>query len=125
MKKYLIALLLLCFACETSQKFLPAEDALDAAREFKNACLKGDFAKAKFYVVANKKNEIAVEKIKNNFTKNIDDKGRKESKEASLIVIANNEISKDTFQIIISNSFDKLTDTFNVTNQNGLWLLDL
>lgn len=62
-----MVLTVLIFACNNSKKFLPAEDALDAAREYKDACLKGDFEKAKFYVVPNEKKQIRNRATRENF----------------------------------------------------------
>lgn len=125
MKKIFYILVIVAFACNTSKKYLPAEDALDAAREYKEACLKGDFEKAKFYAVPNEKSKATIEQLEKIYNKTVDSKARKESKEASIIIKANNTISKDTFQIITTNTFDKKMDTLTVVYQNSLWQVNL
>ena len=112
------------FACNTPKNQQPAEDALDAAREFKDACLKGDFDKAKFYLLPNKTSENKFRKIIES-THQQSTQQTKESKEASIVINAFKEISRDKSQIILSNSFDKNVDTIFVVHQNNLWLVDL
>lgn len=125
MKKYVAVVVMLILACNAPKKYTPAEDALDAAREFKDACLKGDFDKAKFYLMSDKKNDLKIEQEAKIFNKVIDNKTRKESKEASINIIAVKEISQNKSQIILSNSFNKSIDTITAVHHNNLWLVDL
>lgn len=118
-----IFLFLVLVSCK-QEKLKPAEDALDAAREFKNACLKGDFDRAKFYLVTNEKNNLGLDDIIK-FYKAKDKEQQRELKEASIIIRSNKEISSSNAQIVLSNSFDKALDTLSVVKQNNLWLVDL
>lgn len=72
-----------------------------------------------------KKNKLEIEQLEKIFNKAIDAKAQKESKEASILIKANKAISKDTFQIITTNTFDKTLDTITVVYQNNLWLVNL
>ena len=125
MKKYVAVVAILILACNAPKKYAPAEDALDAAREFKDACLKGDVDKAKFYLMPDKKNDLKIEQAAKAFNKVLNKQAKKESKEASINIIAAKEINQEKSQIILSNSFDKKIDTFKVIHQNNLWLVDL
>jgi hypothetical protein len=120
---WFLFLFLVFISCK-QEKLKPAEDALDAAREFKNACLKGDFDRAKFYVVSNEKNSLNLDDIIKLY-KTKDKEQQKELKEASIIINSNKEISSADVQIVLSNSFDKISDTLFVVKQNNLWLVDL
>ncbi|MFY7965153.1 MAG: hypothetical protein ACOVO1_09675 [Chitinophagaceae bacterium] len=102
----------------------PAEDALDAAREFKNSCLKGDFDRAKFYLIANEKNNINLEDVVKLYNSK-DAEQQKELKEASIIITSNKEIAPSKFEIVLSNSYDKIADTISVIKENNFWLVDL
>jgi aminoglycoside N3'-acetyltransferase len=106
-----------------NKQYQPAEDALDAAREFKNACLIGDFEKAKFYVKSTEYNTVALEDIMKRY-KTTGSEQKKELKDASLRVISNKEIDSVSSQIILSNSFDKKVDTFFAVKENNSWLVD-
>ncbi len=105
-------------------KMKPAEDALDAAREFKNSCLKGDFDRAKFYLIANEKNNINLEDVVKLYNSK-DAEQQKELKEASIIITSNKEIAPSKFEIVLSNSYDKIADTISVIKENNFWLVDL
>lgn len=119
--KYLFCFIILV-SCGNKQ-YQPAEDALDAAREFKNACLTGDFKKAKFYVKSTEYNTVALEDIMKLY-KTTGSEQKKELKDASLRVISNKEIDSVSSQIILSNSFDKKVDTFFAVKENNSWLVD-
>ena len=76
-------------------------------------------------MISNEANNLQLEQEIKIFTKVIDERTRKESKEASIVVIAVKEINLDKSQVILSNSFDKKIDTNTVIHQNNLWLVDL
>ena len=107
----------------SNKQHQPAEDALDAAREFKNACLTGDFEKAKFYIKSTELNTIVLEDLMKLY-KTIDRDQKRELKDASLRVISTKEIDSITSQIILGNSFDKKVDTFFAVKENNSWLVD-
>ena len=107
-----------------NQQYQPAEDALDAAREFKNACLKGDFKQAKFYLKSNEENNVALDQIIKQYQTK-DREQKREFKDASLRVISSKEINSISSQIILSNSFDKRIDTFFAVKESNFWLVDL
>ncbi len=119
----ILCLLILLSAC-SQKKYHTAEDALDAAREFKDACLKGDFDKAKFYIVSNKDGVDKLNKIEKEYNSKINEQ-QKELKEASIIITSTKDISQNHTQIILSSSVEKKADTMNVVFQNNIWLVDL
>jgi Domain of unknown function (DUF4878) len=119
---FLIPFITLC-ACNT-QNFLPAQSALDAAREYKTACLNGDFDKAIFYIVPNNNNTIYLKKIRDNYTQ-LSSSQKKENKEASLIIYAVKKMANSTTQVILSNSYTQVFDTILVVKQNDLWQVQL
>ncbi len=106
-----------------NKQYQPAEDALDAAREFKSACLKGDFKKAKFYIVQNQKNKNLIFNISDEYFKNTEAQKR-ELANASLRIISTKEIDSVSSQIVLSSSYDKSIDTFFAIKENNVWLVD-
>jgi hypothetical protein len=123
MRLILYFTILFLFACG-NKNYNPAEDALDAAREFKDACLKGDFAKANFYLLSSKENEIQLNKLKEIYFNQASNE-IKESREASIIIQSSKEITANKTQIILRNSYSKILDTIIVVQQNKVWQVDL
>jgi hypothetical protein len=117
-------ILILLFTSCRQEQYKPAEDALDAAREYKNACLKGDFKKAKSYILSNEKNSLNFDELIKKYQQK-DGEQKKEFKESSILIISSKEINATTSEIILSNSFDKIPDTISIVKQNNLWLVDL
>lgn len=67
MKKTVFFVLILLIGCgENPQNYTKAENALDAGREFINACLTGDFAKATFLVITDREKVESCRKLKEN-----------------------------------------------------------
>ncbi|MDB5211875.1 MAG: hypothetical protein JWQ30_2702, partial [Sediminibacterium sp.] len=59
---YIAAVLL--FACGGKQQdYRKAEDALDAGREYINACMQGDFSRAAYYTLPGEKSRQVLERI--------------------------------------------------------------
>ena len=122
MKIFFTTTLFFFLACG-NKTYQPAEDALDAAREFKDGCLKGNFDKATFYLTASKENENKLNKMQESFY-NQTSTEIKQSQEASIIIKSSKEINATTSQVILSNSFTKIQDTIYVSMQNKTWKVD-
>ena len=55
-------------SCSTaSAPLVPAENGLDAGREFIDACLKGDFERASFYMMDTKENKAILDNIEKEY----------------------------------------------------------
>jgi hypothetical protein len=123
MKLIFFILTITLLSC-SQQQFKPAESALDAAREFKLACLNGDFDKAFFYTSPNNINSVYKQKLKENYSK-LSSSEKKESKEASIIIKSIKQQSNSLTQIISTNSFSKIVDTITVVQLNNIWQVQL
>lgn len=123
MKQIIYLSIFFLFACG-NKIYKPAEDALDAAREFKDGCLKGNFDKAKYYLFPSKKNETKLNKLQDGYFKQ-SSKEIKQSQEASIIIKYNKQLSASKTQIIFSNSFNSIEDTLFVIYKNNIWQVDL
>ena len=120
--KYFISILVLLISC-SSENFRNAEDALDAAREYKDGCLKGNFQKAAFYMIDSKNNIDRLNTIKTNYN-NKGSQEKRDLKEASIMIKLNKIISPDLSEIVLANSAERNYDTLKVVLQNGKWLVD-
>ncbi len=123
--KPLICLTLIClFACNTKeQSYLPAEDALDAGREFIQSCLEGDFSKAAFYTVADEENTKILTQLEKSYREK-DKEGRQQFRTASINISEVKELTDSTTLIQYSNSFDKETHSLQVVKRNNTWLVN-
>ncbi len=124
MKKMIFLLLpFLLPACNNASQYPPAENALDAGREFIDGCLKGAFDKAGFYMLPDDTNKQDLEKIKQTYsTRNKSD--RTQYEQASIIIENVDNVSDSITIINYKNSFDKIARKVKVVKQNGNWLVD-
>lgn len=115
---FMSALLLSC------NNYPKAENPLDAAREFIDACLKGDFDKANFYMLQDSENKAQLEKLKAAY------RARSASQksgynDANIVILEDDTVNDSTEIINYKNSFDNVARKARVVQQNGAWLVDL
>ena len=106
------------------QNYRKADDALDAGREYINACLQGDFSKAAFYTLPNNKNKAILKDLEKIYREK-DKEGRQQFRTASININEVKELTDSSTQIIYSNSFDKQPHTLYVLKQKNTWLVDV
>ena len=116
---------ILLIACNgKEQNYRKAEDALDAGREYINACLQGDFSKAAFYTLPNDKNTFILKDLEKTYREK-DKEGRQQFRTASININEVKELTDSSTQIMYSNSFDKQPHILYVLKQKNTWLVDL
>ena len=118
---YLIVVLIF-FACNIS-KYQPAPTALQAGREFIDACLKGDFDKADFYMADDSTNNSYLLNIETDYHQKTADEKIQYGK-ASINIIEDAAINDSTHIINYKNSYDNIGRKVKVVNSNGIWLVD-
>ena len=124
MKKSILLLIVLLAACGTKrQEYLKAENALDAGREFVNACQQGDFSKAAFFMVPGEKNKHKLQEAEKVYREK-DRDGRQQSRTASLNISEVKDLNDSVTIISYRNSFDKIPQTLQVLKQNNTWLVN-
>ena len=125
MKRFVLIVMVLLSACNGKQQdYRKAEDALDAGREYINACLQGDFLKASFYSVVNDKNTELLKELEKSYRQK-DKEGRQQFRTASINISEVKDLNDSITEIHYSNSFDKQPHTLQVLKQNNNWLVDL
>ena len=117
-------IIFLCISCSTNEKIMPAEDALDAIRMYKNAYQNGNFEKAKFYCINDEPNKIKLDTIFKKYQQ-LSNSEKTQLKSESIIILNNRIIDEKNAQIIISNKLLVSNDTFNVVKSNNVWLIKL
>lgn len=124
MKKILGLSILLLFACNEKQNsYRKAEDALDAGREYINACLVGDFSKARFYALPDEKNQSILAETEKEYRKK-DKEGRQQLRTASIIIKEVKELTDSTTELEYSNSFENKASSLVILKRNQTWLVD-
>ena len=119
---YSVLMVVLFIACNVNN-YQPATTALEGGREFIDACLKGDFDKAAYYMLDDSLNNKDLLKIKRDYDFKPSDE--KHSYAVSSIIINADETINDSTHIInYSNSYDKIARKVKVINRNGKWLVD-
>jgi hypothetical protein len=128
MKQFMLALVIgtTIIACNNTEGYKKAEDALDAARQFVRASLDGDYNKAEFYLYKDTSgvNKMLLDKWKIDY-----DKWRQEDKvghkTSNIIVITTEQVNDSTLNYVYSNSYLNDTTTIKIIKKNNEWLVDL
>jgi len=118
-------MILLVVACSSPAKnFTPAENGLDAGREFIDACLKGDFSKAAFYMIDDEKNKQLLLNVEAAYREK-DKEGRQELRLASINIKEVAEPNDSTVILYHSNSLDTSAKQTLIVKRNNIWQVDL
>lgn len=121
-KGLMVFLVVACSSPKTN--FTPAENGLDAGREFIDACLKGDFSKANFYMIGDEKNKQLLSIIESSYREK-DKEGRQELRSASINIKEVAEPNDSTVVLYHSNSLDTSAKQTIILKRNNSWQVDL
>ena len=124
MKKLLLLLIFFTASCKNSSSYENASNALDAGREFIDATLKGDFAKAFFYMLQDAENKNLLDKIETNYREKNRD-GREQYRQASINIIKVTDITDKETLINYSNTYDKIGKKLKIIFIDNKWVVDL
>ncbi|HKO81056.1 MAG TPA: hypothetical protein VJU78_11710 [Chitinophagaceae bacterium] len=124
---YCCSLLVICLsACNSDDRqssSTTSDNAVDAARNFIQAALVGDFDRAKTFMV---NDSLSLEDL--NAIKRLNERQTKEEKdkyqEASIRIHQDRKVNDSTQIIYYSNSFKNKMDSLKVIKTNGEWLVD-
>ena len=123
MRYLLVCFFFLVASCNTSTNFKDAENAIDAGREFIDACLKGDFVKADFYMIQDEQNKSYLTKLERAYREK-DRDGRRQYREASIVINEIANLTETSAIINYSNSYDKIAHKIKVIQINNKWMVD-
>ncbi len=124
MKKilYISSLLLVVIsACSNADDSADSENDVDAARNFIQSALYGDFEKASEYML---KDSVNVERMNNIKRLNLQPDEKKGLREASINIHNITRRNDSTTIVIYSNSFKNNWDTLKVVKDKGKWVVD-
>ena len=123
MKQLFLLLILFTTSCKSSTSYENASNALDAGREFIDASLKGDFAKAYFYMMQDAENKKLLDKIETDYREK-DRDGREQYRQASINIGEVTDITNKETIINYSNTYDKISKKLKVILINNKWVVD-
>lgn len=129
-KKILLSLLFLqfCFyGCNNNQDqqatASTSENDIDAARNFIQSSLKGDYDKARSFMLKDSGNNQFFDAYERNFTK-LDGEERRDYRDATINIHEVKPVNDSVTIIVFSNSYKKDKDTLKVVKTNNEWLVD-
>ena len=119
-------LFLILSACNTSDSESGghSENDMDAARNFLDAALKGDFKSAAKYMLADSANLGYLNVTERSYEK-LDPAKRDSLRSASLRFYDTKQVNDSTTITIFANSYKNDKDTLRIVRLNGQWLVDL
>lgn len=116
---------LLTFSCTDDTKYTRAEDAQDAGREFIDASLDGDYARARFYLLKDSTNMLLIKQQQINYEQ-LSAETKRLNREAAIRPL---EIRKENDSTTLYKYYHtantKDTTTIRIKRENGEWLVDL
>jgi hypothetical protein len=122
-KKLLVLIIFSVCVTTGCNEYPAAETALEGGREFIDACLKGDFEKASFYMITDNENTKYLLKIKRDYhAKSADEKYQ--FSRASINVLEDVLLNDTTHIINYKNSYDNATRKVKVIKRHNAWLVD-
>lgn len=122
-----VSFLLLFLACRsTDEKNAPAENDVDAARNFIRATLDGQYDKARSLMVNDSTNTQWLDAFERSYNEKMSPETKFEYKNASINIREVKAINDSVTEIRYSNSyFPKDTNLLRVVRINDKWLVDL
>ncbi len=125
MKRWIYIVTVLLVACGGKQQgYHKADDALDAGREYINACMQGDFSKAAFYVLPGQESDQILKDLEKIYREK-DKEGRQQLRTASINISEVKDITDSSSEIHYNFSFDKWPHVLVVIKKDNVWLVDL
>lgn len=122
---YFLCLLFLVLACSSPadrEKNEAAENDIDAARSFIQAALKGQYSKARDFMLKDSANEEHLDAVSRMHLSTAEKQGLWD---ASINIHSRQLINDSTSIIVFSNSFHKENkDTLKIVRVNGSWQVD-
>jgi hypothetical protein len=111
-------------ACNSKKNTAPAENDIDAARNFIRAALDGKFDEARIYMLADSININFMDVAERSYAK-ADTETKNGYRAASINMHKVTAVNDSTTIVIYSNSFKNDHDTLKVVKENSQWLIDL
>src|SRR5687768_5745334 len=119
----LLVSLIACNSDDRESSSTSSDSAVDAARNFIQAALVGDFEKAKIFMVNDSLNHEDLNAIQR-LNERLSKEEKEKYQEASIRIHQDRKLNDSTRIIYYSNSFRNKTDSLKVIKTNDEWLVD-
>jgi hypothetical protein len=113
------------FSACSNEETITSENDVDAARNFIQSALEGDYNKAQTYIIADSTNIQYLDAFERNFKNRMSPEDKKGYRNASINIHNVRAVNDSTTVVNYSNSYMKKNDSLKVTKLNGQWLIDL
>ena len=122
-----LILQLFFLACNNSDQNSSAksENDIDAARNFIQSALAGDYKKAKTFLLNDSLNQQYIDAFERNYNQRMSPDDKIGYREASINIHLVKPLNDSTTIVNYSNSFKNKNDSLKVVRINGQWLVDL
>jgi type IV secretory pathway component VirB8 len=122
-----LILQLFFWGCNNSDQTTPAksENDIDAARNFIQSALAGDYKKAKTYLLNDSLNQQYIDAFERNYNQRMSAEDKMGYREASINIHLVKPLNDSTTIVNYSNSFKNKNDSLKVVRISGQWLVDL
>ena len=120
---FLLFIFCSCGSNEEEQQAITSENDIDAARNFIQSSLNGEYKKARNYMLKDSANMQYFDAYERNFTR-LTGEERRDYRESTINIHNVNPVSDSVSVIIYSNSYKKDHDTLKVVKINDQWLVD-
>jgi len=120
------SLLFLLMACNNSDKEAGtrSDNDMDAARNFLDAALKGDYKNASAYMLKDSANLEYLNVTERGY-QHLSSDEKSKLKSASLRFFDTKQVNDSTTVTVFANSYKNDMDTLRIIRKNGQWLVDL
>lgn len=102
-----------------------SENDIDAARNFIQAALEGNYRKARTYTLSDSFNQQYVDLFERIYKERMNPEDKRGYREASIHIHSVTPLNDSVTLINFSNSFKNKNDSLKVVRLNGQWLVDL
>ena len=102
-----------------------SENDIDAARNFIQAALEGNYKKARTYALADSFNQEYVDLFERIYNERMNPNDKRGYREASINIHSVTPLNDSVTLINFSNSYKNKNDSLKVVRLNGQWLVDL
>ena len=102
-----------------------SENDIDAARNFTQAALEGNYRKARSYALSDSFNQQYVDLFERIYKERMNADDKRGYREASINIHSVTPLNDSVTLINFSNSYKNKNDSLKVVRQNGQWLVDL
>ena len=122
---FLLFFIAACNNADQQNTVLNSENDIDAARNFIQSALEGNYKNARKFLLADSLNMQYLDAFERNYNERMDPEDKREYRHASININSINQLNDSTTIINYSNSFKKQSDTLKVIRVNKEWLVDL